>query len=150
MKKMLFILLAGSILLSSGCISSKNQNPTTNSVPQLNPTTTTIKTIVISGDKNVTADETNASSQAVKAFSDAILTGNKTVFFDLLSCAMIQNMREEIDLSGEGAQKLGKGLSNATLIVKYQNKMGYQYEIDGATNSFYTVLENGSWKIDGI
>jgi HEAT repeat protein len=82
--------------------------------------------------------------------ANAIESQDKKAFLETISNETLTLVSGEPDLSTPEAAKMAKGLKEARVVNEEADKVSYEMTIDGSVYSFYTIKEEGAWKISGL
>jgi HEAT repeat protein len=90
------------------------------------------------------------SQQVLEKAANAIESGDKARFMETMSNDTLRKVSGDPDLSMPQAAKIVEGLRGAKAVDQRVNMVVYEMTIDASTYSFFTVKEDGAWKISGL
>jgi hypothetical protein len=149
MKNSLLAILLLAAVFTCGCCACCRDIPTITPtpVPTLSPDD---PGIILPSDPSPDAVEEEESRKVILAAANAIIDNDKEAFLSLLSNSTRADYEKDLDLSTPGALVIAEALKNAGLVDGYEDFFIYEITVDDSKYTFYTVKENGVWKIEGL
>ncbi|MCD1294382.1 hypothetical protein CUJ83_05135 [Methanocella sp. CWC-04] len=141
MRKIIILVSIFIALAISGCIDDP---------PGISPTNTPV-----AGDNGlqgvvIDPEELMKSDIVLSYAATGLEIGDKGMFLSSLSGSFRQQVGSDIDIESFGAMKLAECIRDARMVIQTEDLIMYEMAIDGETYSFYTIKEDGEWKIGGL
>lgn len=90
------------------------------------------------------------SREILDKASQAIESRDTASFIETMSNDTLKGVNGKPDLSTPQAAKIAEGLKEAKVVDQRTDLVVYEMTIDGIAYSFFTVKEDGAWKISGL
>jgi len=112
--------------------------------------------IVACGGGNTSTSQTSASTEVLNSYTKALKAGDTTKAVEYVSEAAKDKQKKALDLMNQDSrQRLADALLSASKEYEDDNAIKYRGTMtlpDGSKveDTFWMILENGSWKITGL